>query len=51
MNTIEIERKGENEKFTFEVKDENKLSRLEVAEICEKMNVKTIFIKGKIYNN
>ena len=47
---IEITQKSENVKFTFEVINPDKLIRSEVEKICTEMNVKAIFVNGKIYN-
>lgn len=46
---LEITSKEDNQKYTFEVVDSSNLKRDEVRHICEKMNVKAIFVEGKFY--
>ncbi len=49
---MEIEIKHQEEKtiFKFEVENPKKLSTKEVEMICEKMDVKALFVEGKYYS-
>jgi hypothetical protein len=49
LSIVSIRHPEENKKFYFKVNSPEKLNRAEVCEICEKMNVRGIFVNGKIY--
>ena len=50
MTTIEITHQIEKTKQRFRVKDPKKLTKEEVELICEKLNVKALFVEGKFYS-
>jgi hypothetical protein len=47
---IEIKHQEEKTIFKFEVENPKKLTREEVEMICEKMDVKALFMEGKYYS-
>jgi len=47
--TISIRNQTENTIHTFDVKDPNSLTSIEVYNICHEMNVKAILVNGKYY--
>ena len=48
---ITITHQEERKVFAFQVNNPDWLTSKEVSEICKEMNVKTIFVNGKIYND
>ena len=46
---ITIKHQSEGTYHTFNVKDPEQLTQLEVLHICEKMCVSAIFVNGKYY--
>ena len=50
MKKITLENRNENTTHEFDVVNPDRLTRLEIDIICEAMNVKSIFVNGKIYN-
>jgi len=46
---ISIQHQSEKTIHTFSVGDSNKLTAIEVWEICTEMNVKAILVNGKYY--
>jgi hypothetical protein len=49
MNQIEIKHSSEGTTHVFTVNNPNLLSRVEIDLICQEMNLKAIFVNGKIY--
>jgi hypothetical protein len=47
--TIKITRSDDKQHFTFEVENEKELTTNEINHICNEMEVKAIFVNGKIY--
>ncbi len=48
---IQITHQLEKTKHTFTVVNPDKLSREEIELICDKMNVTSIFVNGKMYRS
>jgi hypothetical protein len=48
---ITITHQEDKEVYTFEVKNPDQLTSIEVSKICKKMNVKIILVNGRIYND
>jgi hypothetical protein len=48
---ITITHQEDKEVYTFQVKNPDQLTSKEVSKICKKMNVKIIFVNGKIYKD
>ena len=46
---IKITHQEDKEIYTFNVKNPDQLTSKEVSKICKKMNVKIIFVNGRIY--
>jgi hypothetical protein len=49
LSIVSVRHPEENNVFYFKVNSPEKLNRAEVCEICEKMNVRGIFVNGKVY--
>jgi hypothetical protein len=49
MNQIEIKHSSEGTIHVFTVNNPNLLNRVEIDIICQEMNLKAIFVNGKIY--
>lgn len=48
---ITITHQEEKTVFNFQVKNPDQLTSKEVSKICKEMNVKIIFVNGKIYKD